>query len=99
MKVLVTGGAGFTGVHLVRALVDRGDDVTVLDVSSGDSLDTDSLKAQGVKLIKLDEGDKLVALAKVAAEEDEKAESAESPAPEAPPAHESGDAPGNGEAQ
>ena len=51
MKVLVTGGAGFTGVHLVRALVDRGDDVTVLDVSSGDSLDTDSLKAQGVKLI------------------------------------------------
>ena len=51
MKVLVTGGAGFTGVHLVRALVDRGDDVTVLDISSGDSLDTDSLKARGVKLI------------------------------------------------
>src|SRR5688500_2978836 len=51
MKVLVTGGSGFTGVHLVRALVDRGDDVTVLDISSGDSLDTDSLKARGVKLI------------------------------------------------
>ena len=31
MKVLITGGAGFIGSHLVAYLVDRGDEVVVLD--------------------------------------------------------------------
>ena len=31
MKILVTGGAGFIGSHIVEYLVQRGDNVIVLD--------------------------------------------------------------------
>ena len=34
MRVAVTGGSGFVGSHLVRALVARGDEVTSLDVAA-----------------------------------------------------------------
>ncbi|MGP1273478.1 MAG: NAD-dependent epimerase/dehydratase family protein [Phycisphaerales bacterium] len=35
MKVLVTGGTGFTGSHLVRRLIRKGDEVVVLDNQPG----------------------------------------------------------------
>jgi UDP-glucose 4-epimerase len=39
MRVLITGGAGFVGSHLAEALLDRGDEVFILDNLSTGSID------------------------------------------------------------
>ena len=40
MKILVTGGAGYIGSHIVLSLCDNGYDVIVLDVLRGGEIIT-----------------------------------------------------------
>ena len=55
MVVVVTGGAGFIGSHLVDTLVERGDEVTIIDnFSSGSRGNIAGALAAGAELV---EGD------------------------------------------
>jgi 2-alkyl-3-oxoalkanoate reductase len=50
MKCLVTGGGGFSGLHLVDSLLARGDEVTVLELEGSSA--NSRLEQQGVRVVR-----------------------------------------------
>src|SRR5215210_8516408 len=55
MRALVTGGAGFIGSNLVDALLDRGDEVTVVDdLSTGRAENLDGARRRGITFCEAD---------------------------------------------
>jgi UDP-glucose 4-epimerase len=68
LKAVVTGGAGFIGSNLVDALLERGDDVTVIDdISTGRRENVAEALGRGARLIESDIRD-TEAMASVVAE-------------------------------